>query len=991
MKQGIFFRSFCSFAVLCLTTVTSPAFADLPDLNLSSSDIIFSNNTPEPTQVITITATIRNDGPFPINTTPVTAHETQEGTNTGGTSITTDSWKAQAFTVDHDMYLGRVDLRIKHAIASTDTIRVRIATNNINRPSSTILASKTLSSDITDYYWQAFEFDDAPWLTAGTYWICMENLVTSSSYYVFVDVGVSSFSVTANQGLSWSAPQAYSAFYRVYECTSVAVSCYYGDPDDGSSPIGSSVVTTPFANGDTTTVNWQWTAVAGSTDIYVTADHPSPGAIEESDEGNNISSRTISVVATSPSLSGAVHPLEGAADVPVTDTVRLTFSEDMNVAKTTSAITVRAIRDAYGIVIDSPVAGTISYANRELTFDSLWKKGHVYEVTISTGAGDLYGNALAEKTTWTFSTVPPPAILGQVFPLENALNIGPTEQIKISFTDDMDVAKTTGAISVRAIRDKDGGVIDLPVIGTATYSTRLLTFSNIWSKGFKYEVTLSTNAADTYGNPVLAEKTWEFTVTSSLSIVGQVSPPENGTSVGGGDPVVIVFNDLMNSTATLQALSVRATQDASGAAIDEPSDGTKAYYGTTLTFNAVWKKGYTYRVTLTTDAQDLYGNTLPGDKTWTFTVVPPPAVVGSVSPVENTMNAGPSDVVRVTFVSDDMDPALVTQALSVRAIRDNAGNAMDTPVPGSASYSAGTLTFSAPWQKGYAYRVTLSTGARDVFGNAIGSAKSWEFAVAMDHGIENTVTDGASLTKVICEPNIIEGDYFITIDTNPAALSYFAARISRANEKMRKTIGSFAAPLSDSYRRFSLYKADGSEYSGGLSGGARIVVSYAEERPGFVRDSGGTLVKEKTLALYRLDEASELWLKVPGAQINDAGNTVAARVGHFSLYALLGASDTDLSNAYAYPVPWKPNSGKPGFGTLAGGITFANLGSEATIRIYTLSGELVRALHYSYAGGNEQMVWDGTNSGNSPVASGVYLYYIDNGKEHKTGKLIIVK
>jgi hypothetical protein len=160
---------------------------------------------------------------------------------------------------------------------------------------------------------------------------------------------------------------------------------------------------------------------------------------------------------------------------------------------------------------------------------------------------------------------------------------------------------------------------------------------------------------------------------------------------------------------------------------------------------------------------------------------------------------------------------------------------------------------------------------------------------------------------------------------------------------------------------------------------------------GFVRDNDGRLVREKTLSLYWLDETNNLWLKLPDSTVDTQTHMVSARVNHFSVYALFGGSDTDLSHAYAYPVPWKPSAGKDETGTLADGITFTGLGSAATIRLYTLSGELVRALQFEYTGGAEQQKWDGTNEQGEAVASGVYLYRIENSREHVTGKLIIVR
>ena len=62
------------------------------------------------------------------------------------------------------------------------------------------------------------------------------------------------------------------------------------------------------------------------------------------------------------------------------------------------------------------------------------------------------------------------------------------------------------------------------------------------------------------------------------------------------------------------------------------------------------------------------------------------------------------------------------------------------------------------------------------------------------------------------------------------------------------------------------------------------------------------------------------------------------------------------------------------------------------IRIYNISGELVEVLDYNYSIDGEQKEWkDVTNMRGENLASGLYIYYIENEKEHKSGKLIIVR
>jgi hypothetical protein len=100
----------------------------------------------------------------------------------------------------------------------------------------------------------------------------------------------------------------------------------------------------------------------------------------------------------------SIHPLDGATDVPVSQNISVTFDEAMN-ASTISESTVTLWRGT------TPVAGSVSYAGTTATFAQSVNlaPNTVYTVSISTGAQDLAGNALAGDYIWSFTTAPTPA------------------------------------------------------------------------------------------------------------------------------------------------------------------------------------------------------------------------------------------------------------------------------------------------------------------------------------------------------------------------------------------------------------------------------------------------------------------------------------------------------------------------------------------------------------------------------------------------------
>ena len=122
------------------------------------------------------------------------------------------------------------------------------------------------------------------------------------------------------------------------------------------------------------------------------------------------------------------------------------------------------------------------------------------------------------------------------------------------------------------------------------------------------------------------------------------------------------------------------------------------------------------------------------------------------------------------------------------------------------------------------------------------------------------------------------------------------------------------------------------------------------------------------------------------------GAATAMTGGGVSLESCLGgcvspsASPTqqNLDSAHAFPVPFRPSLGHDR-------ITFRGLTARATVRIYTLSAELVATLTKDDPTSGD-LVWRPVvNSAGEPIASGVYLYLIDGSPGRAKGKLMVIK
>ena len=134
-----------------------------------------------------------------------------------------------------------------------------------------------------------------------------------------------------------------------------------------------------------------------------------------------------------------------------------------------------------------------------------------------------------------------------------------------------------------------------------------------------------------------------------------------------------------------------------------------------------------------------------------------------------------------------------------------------------------------------------------------------------------------------------------------------------------------------------------------------------------------------TLAIFEVVNGVMTPLK---SSVKNPDGSATAQILHSDMYFLAAAFPTQLGGSYAFPVPFKPSSGH----TL---ITFTNLATQSTIKVYTIMGELVWQQQSDIQG--DAVTWNVKNNNGDNVASGVYIYQIKNGYSEKRGKLIIVR
>lgn len=142
----------------------------------------------------------------------------------------------------------------------------------------------------------------------------------------------------------------------------------------------------------------------------------------------------------------------------------------------------------------------------------------------------------------------------------------------------------------------------------------------------------------------------------------------------------------------------------------------------------------------------------------------------------------------------------------------------------------------------------------------------------------------------------------------------------------------------------------------------------------------------KRLLIARYDEAAALWTLVPSA-VDTTGRQIVATLDHFSSYSpFFATAGTSLSDGVVFPQPWESGAPNGAYGAQA--LTFANYPAGTTVRLMTLTGELVWK---GTAGVNGVLTWDGRNSSGRAVASGTYLALIEGAGARKVRRVAVIR
>jgi hypothetical protein len=269
----------------------------------------------------------------------------------------------------------------------------------------------------------------------------------------------------------------------------------------------------------------------------------------------------------------------------------------------------------------TPVTGTVSYAGSTATFTpaAALALDTLYTATITTGAQDTFGNALASNFVWTFTTsltaCVPPTVISES-PADGAIGVCPSTVVSAVFSEAMNPATINAATFTLT------GPGTTPVTGAVSYagSTAVFTPASALALNTLYTATITTGAQDTFGEGLAANFVWTFTTSITAcapATVISVAPLNGASGICPNTLVTATFSEAMlastinTTTFTLTAPGPVAV--AGAVTYDAASDAATFTPTNPLALDTL------YTATITTGAEDLSGAPLASNYVWTFT------------------------------------------------------------------------------------------------------------------------------------------------------------------------------------------------------------------------------------------------------------------------------------------------------------------------------------------------------------------------------------
>ncbi|MFZ2961421.1 MAG: Ig-like domain-containing protein, partial [Candidatus Ozemobacteraceae bacterium] len=411
----------------------------------------------------------------------------------------------------------------------------------------------------------------------------------------------------------------------------------------------------------------------------------------------------------------STDPADHAVDVPINQKISVPFSKGMD-PRTINSTTFTLTKPDGSLVL-----GTVTYIGLVAVFtpSAPLQFSTLYKAKLSKGIKDLEGNALAADYNWSFTGVAedvlPPTVLS-TDPADGATGVAINQRIAVFFSEKMDpLTITTANFTVAGLS------------GTVAYDaiTKIATFKPTakLAANTTFNAAITIGAKDLAGNALATKYTWSFTSgaapDTTAPIVASTDPANGATGIATNTKITVLFSKGMDpltissSTFTLAGASGLVIYDAK----------TK-----TATFDPATKLAYhaTYTATIDSGAKDLAGNALAANYTWSFMTGDAPdttaPTVTSTDPANRDSGVFVNKKIASVF-SKGMDPSTINTTTCLMT------GPSGINVSGVVTYLGLTANFAPSSNLAFnaTYTFTITTGAKDLLGNALAANYTWSF------------------------------------------------------------------------------------------------------------------------------------------------------------------------------------------------------------------------------------------------------------------------
>lgn len=423
---------------------------------------------------------------------------------------------------------------------------------------------------------------------------------------------------------------------------------------------------------------------------------------------------------TAPTVSMTV-PDTDELDVALNSSIVAVFSESMDTTTlTTSTFTLMQGTTSVVGVVTSPGASATFNPNADLAPNT------VYTATITVGAEDASGNALASAYTWDFTsgsapdTTPPTVSFTN--PDSSATNVRLARGISAIFDEPMEAASlTTATFTLMAGATSVGGTVSTDATSATFNATADLLPNTV------YTATVlggSAGAKDLAGNELTADYVWTFTTTDDVTApsVENTIPADMEVDVYENRRVVAYFDEVMDSsTLTDTTFTLDGAGAITGTVDYDDTNNSAVFLASSPLANST-----VFTATITTAVTDAVGNPLVADYVWTFTtgaledVVAP--TVTHMLPANGAVNVPLNARVTAVFSEPMNGLTLTTTSFTLVNATQESGEVV-SPLPATSA----TLIPGDDLQPNTIYTATVTDTAADLAGNTLASQVQWTF------------------------------------------------------------------------------------------------------------------------------------------------------------------------------------------------------------------------------------------------------------------------